>query len=162
MYLMMCGFITISLMEAVLPQMSLPSFDAAQVMVRAGTVGLVKEIMNRMEKIYNGAALMTETTVNAEVGKILDNKIPNLTLNDLLMKHARALNAPNCQSARKRTGSTDFANVMHRVPGSCIRVAFVLMEPLPIRRNSLRPVNLKKPIRPCSLAPRSLLTLLSN
>ena len=39
---------------------------------------------------------MTETTVNAEVGKILDNKIPNLTLNDLLMKHARALNAPNC------------------------------------------------------------------
>ena len=102
-----------------------PSFTQAQVMVRAGTVGLVKEIMNRMEKIYNGAALMTETTVNAEVGKILDNKIPNLTLNDLLMKHARALNAPNCQSARKRTGSTDFANVMHRVPGSCIRVAFV-------------------------------------
>ena len=38
---------------------------------------------------------MTETTVNAEVGKILDNKIPNLTLNDLLMKHAMALNAPN-------------------------------------------------------------------
>lgn len=69
--------------------------------------------------------MMTETTVNAEVGKILDNKIPNFTLNDLLMKHAKALNAPNCQPARKRTGSTDFANVMHRVPGSCIRVAFV-------------------------------------
>lgn len=118
--------------------------------------------MNRMEKIYNGAALMTETTVNAEVGKILDNKIPNLTLNDLLMKHARALNAPNCQSARKRTGSTDFANVMHRVPGSCIRVAFVPDGTSSHSPEFLRPVNLKKPIRPCSLAPRSLLTLLSN
>ena len=146
MYLMMCGFITISLMEAVLPQNVVPSFTQAQVMVRAGTVGLVKEIMNRMEKIYNGAAMMTETTVNAEVGKILDNKIPNLTLNDLLMKHARALNAPNCQSARKRTGSTDFANVMHRVPAPVSGSPLSPMEPLPIRRNSLRPVNLKKPI----------------
>ena len=56
---------------------------------------------------------------------MLDNKIPNLHLNDLLMKYARILGAPNCQPPRKKTGSTDFANVMHRVPGSCIRVAFV-------------------------------------
>lgn len=102
-----------------------PSLTKAQVMVRANTVKAVKELMVRLEKIFQGAALMTETEVEAKVGKILDNKIPNLQLNDILMKHARALQAPNCQPPRQRTGSTDFANVMHRVPGSCIRVAFV-------------------------------------
>ena len=94
-------------------------------MVRANTVKAVKELMVRLEKIFQGAAMMTETTVEAKVGKILDNKIPNLQLNDVLMKYAHQLQAPNCQPPRQRTGSTDFANVMHRVPGSCIRVAFV-------------------------------------
>lgn len=69
--------------------------------------------------------MMTETEAEIRLDKVLDNKIPNLRLNDLLMKHARRLQAPNCQPPRQRTGSTDFANVMHRVPGSCIRVAFV-------------------------------------
>jgi len=68
---------------------------------------------------------MTETDAEINVSKVLDNKIPNDHLNDLLMKHAEALGAPNCQPPRQKTGSTDFANVMHRVPGSCIRVAFV-------------------------------------
>ena len=102
-----------------------PSLTKAQVMVRANTMKAVKELMVRLEKIFQGAAMMTETTVEAKVGKILDNKIPNLQLNDVLMKYARELQAPNCQPPRQRTGSTDFANVMHRVPGSCIRVAFV-------------------------------------
>ena len=102
-----------------------PSLTKAQVMVRANTVKAVKELMVRLEKIFQGAAMMTETTVEAKVGKILDNKIPNLQLNAVLMKYARELQAPNCQPPRQRTGSTDFANVMHRVPGSCIRVAFV-------------------------------------
>ena len=102
-----------------------PSLTKAQVMVRANTVKAVKELMVRLEKIFQGAAMMTETTVEAKVGKILDNKIPNLQLNDVLMKYAHQLQAPNCQPPRQRTGSTDFANVMHRVPGSCIRVAFV-------------------------------------
>ena len=102
-----------------------PSLTGAQVMVRANTVKAVHELMKRLEKIFNGAAMMTETTAEIKLGKVLTNKIPNLHLNDLLMKHAEALHAPNCQPPRKKTGSTDFANVMHRVPGSCIRVAFV-------------------------------------
>lgn len=102
-----------------------PSLTRAQVMVRANTVKAVKELMVRLEKIFQGAAMMTETEAEIRLDKVLDNKIPNLRLNDLLMKHARRLQAPNCQPPRQRTGSTDFANVMHRVPGSCIRVAFV-------------------------------------
>ena len=102
-----------------------PAYTKAQVMVRADTVGAVKALMVRLEKIFKGAAMMTETEPEIIVGKILDNKIPNFHLNDLLMKYAKAIDAPNCQPPRAKTGSTDFANVMHRVPGSCIRVAFV-------------------------------------
>ena len=75
---------------------------------------------------------------------MLDNKIPNLRLNDLLMKHARRLQAPNCQPPRQRTGSTDFANVMHRVPGSCIRVAFVPDGTSSIPRNSSPPAKVRR------------------
>lgn len=71
-----------------------PSLTKAQVMVRANTVKAVKELMVRLEKIFQGAALMTETEVEAKVGKILDNKIPNLQLNDILMKHARHFRPP--------------------------------------------------------------------
>ena len=107
------------------PANVVPSLTSADVMIRANTIKGVQLVMARMEKIFQGAALMTETTVTYEPEKIIDNKIPNFHLNDLLMKHAKALGAPNCQPPRQRTGSTDFANVMHRVPGSCIRVAFV-------------------------------------
>ena len=57
--------------------------------------------------------------------KKVDNKIPVLTLNDLVMKQAEELHAPQLAPAREKTGSTDFGNVMRRVPGTCARIAFV-------------------------------------
>lgn len=107
------------------PANVVPSLTRAEILVRADKVSAVRALMVRLEKIFQGAAMMTETKAEIKVTKVLDNKIPNLHLNDLLMKYARILGAPNCQPPRKKTGSTDFANVMHRVPGSCIRVAFV-------------------------------------
>lgn len=107
------------------PANVVPSLTRAEILVRANTVSAVRALMVRLEKIFQGAALMTETEAEIKVSKVLDNKIPNKHLNDLLMKYAEALGAPNCQPPRQKTGSTDFANVMHRVPGSCIRVAFV-------------------------------------
>lgn len=107
------------------PANVVPSLTRAEILVRANKVSAVRALMVRLEKIFKGAAMMTETEAEIKVSKVLDNKIPNEHLNDLLMKHAEALGAPNCQPPRKKTGSTDFANVMHRVPGSCIRVAFV-------------------------------------
>lgn len=107
------------------PANVVPSLTTAEFYVRSEKVGELKGIMARFEKIMNGAALMTETTVDIHVGKILENKIPNFCINDALMANAKALHAPNCQPPRAKTGSTDFANVMRVVPGSCIRVAFV-------------------------------------
>jgi amidohydrolase len=82
-------------------------------------------VIERAMKIFDGAALMTETTY--EVNKIADmhNKIPVISLNNLLMDNARKAGAGNIKPPREKTGSTDFASVMYYVPGSCIRVPFV-------------------------------------
>ena len=55
----------------------------------------------------------------------MDNKIPVLSLNELVMEQAEKVKAPCIRPARQKTGSTDFGNVMRHVPGTCIRVAFV-------------------------------------
>ena len=72
-----------------------------------------------------GAAEMTETTVDWELVSDCQSKVPVRRLNQLLMDHARQLDAPQQIPYREQTGSTDFGNVLHRVPGGCIRVAFV-------------------------------------
>ncbi len=82
-------------------------------------------VIRRFRKIVQGAALMTETEAEITETKSLDNKIPTLLLNKILMDNARLVNAPRRTPPREKTGSTDFGNVMYRLPGSCIRVAFV-------------------------------------
>ncbi len=41
------------------------------------------------------------------------------------MENAKLVNAPQIVPPREKTGSTDFGNVMHKLPGACIRVQFV-------------------------------------
>ena len=82
------------------------------------------EVVARVKKIAKGAALMTETSSEMIQTKSLDSKIPVLSLNKVLMDNAALLNAPRITPPREKTGSTDFGNVMYRVPGSCIRIAF--------------------------------------
>ncbi len=79
----------------------------------------------RVRKVLQGAAMMTETEVEIIEEKSLDNKIPVLALNELVMEQAEKVHAPCIRPARQKTGSTDFGNVMRHVPGTCIRVAFV-------------------------------------
>ena len=67
----------------------------------------------------------TETEAEIIEEKSLDNKIPVLSLNELVMEQAEKVHAPCIRPARQKTGSTDFGNVMRHVPGTCIRVAFV-------------------------------------
>ena len=86
------------------------------------TLGQVAE---RVKNIIKGAALIADVEYEIEEDTVFFNKIPVLTLNDLLMKNAELAGAPQLAPPRQRTGSTDFGNVMYEVPGSCIRVAFV-------------------------------------
>lgn len=107
------------------PDNVVPAYAEASVYVRSYNRAYLDTVCRRFEKVLKGAAMMTETEVEIIEEKKVDNKIPVLTLNDLVMKQAEELHAPQLAPAREKTGSTDFGNVMRRVPGTCARIAFV-------------------------------------
>lgn len=104
---------------------TVPDFTRSKVTLRSYNRVYLDSVIKRFRNIASGAALMTGTTCELSLTDSCDSKIPVLSLNRLLMKHARALNAPAVRPSRSKTGSTDFGNLMYRIPGSCIRVAFV-------------------------------------
>lgn len=83
------------------------------------------DVIERFKRIVQGAAMMTDTTVEINNLVHMESKIPVFTLNDLFMEKAKLVEAPGIAPPREATGSTDFGNVMSRMPGCCIRVKFV-------------------------------------
>ena len=104
---------------------TVPARTVAQFYVRSYNRAYLQRVIERFEKVLRGAAMMTETEVEIDREKDVDNKIPALRLNDVIMDNARAANAPVIRPPREKTGSTDLGNVMQLMPGSCVRVAFV-------------------------------------
>ena len=102
-----------------------PGYAEASMYVRSYSRTELDGVVARVKKVLQGAAMMTETEVEIIEEKSLDNKIPVLSLNELVMEQAEKVKAPCIRPARQKTGSTDFGNVMRHVPGTCIRVAFV-------------------------------------
>lgn len=107
------------------PSNVVPKYASAEFVLRSYDRNYLDNVIERFKNIVRGAALMTETMSEVTLKKSLDNKIPVRGLNDLLMDNAQALNAPRMRAPREKTGSTDFGNLMHVLPGSCIRVGFV-------------------------------------
>jgi len=104
---------------------AIPETSVARIEVRAYDRPYLDQVVGRVMRVLDGAAMMTETTYEIkQVGKF-HNKIPILSLNRLLMENAKIAQAKEIAPPREKTGSTDFASVMFYVPGSCIRVAFV-------------------------------------
>ena len=102
-----------------------PDFAEAEFVARSYSSEYLEQVWTRLEKVLRGAAEMTETAVDWELVSDCQSKVPVQRLNRLLMEHAGQLDAPQQIPYREQTGSTDFGNVLHRVPGGCIRVAFV-------------------------------------
>ncbi|MGL5053883.1 MAG: M20 family metallopeptidase [Cetobacterium sp.] len=107
------------------PANVVPKYAEAKFSIRSYNRTYLDHVIKRFKKVVQGAALMTETDCEIIETKSLNNKIPVLELNDILMENAKLVNAPKIAPPREKTGSTDFGNIMYRVPGSCIRVAFV-------------------------------------
>lgn len=107
------------------PANVVPKYAKAKVSLRSYDRNYLNDVIRRFKNIVEGAAMMTETTCEIIETKSLDSKIPVLSLNKILMDNAAELNAPRIEPPREKTGSTDFGNVMFKVPGSCIRIAFV-------------------------------------
>lgn len=107
------------------PANVVPKVAEAKFSLRSYDRNYLNTVIERFKKVVEGAALMTETECEIIETKSLDNKIPVLKLNEVLMDNAAAVDAPRMTPPREKTGSSDFGNVMYQVPGSCIRVAFV-------------------------------------
>lgn len=107
------------------PANIVPAKTSSIFYLRSYNRNYLNSVVERFNKVMQGAALMTETTVEILTEKEGDNKIPVIRLNDLIMKNAKQVNAPRISPSREKTGSTDFGNVLHRVPGTCLRIAFV-------------------------------------
>lgn len=107
------------------PANIVPATAEAEMYVRSYSRTYLDTVIGRFKKVMQGAAMMTETEVEILEEKGIDSKVPCLALNGILMENAGEIGAPRIRPAREKTGSTDFGNIMRRVPGSCIRVAFV-------------------------------------
>ena len=102
-----------------------PGKAVGQFYIRASDRAYLDELVARVIKVAQGAALMTETEVKIDELKRYDNKISVPTLNQLLLDNAKLAGAQDITPPRASTGSTDFSTVNYRVPGACIRAGFL-------------------------------------
>ncbi|WNC16176.1 M20 family metallopeptidase [Brevibacillus brevis] len=102
-----------------------PDRAAAQFYIRAADRPYLDTVVERVYNAARGAALATGTQVEIHEMKTCENKINVESLNQLLLQNAREAGIQDISPPRSSTGSTDFANVTYRIPGACLRVAFV-------------------------------------
>lgn len=107
------------------PENVVPAKAIGKYSLRSFSREYLNEVIERFENIIKGAALMAGVTYEIVETSSLDNKIPVLSLNNLLIENAKLVGVPGITLPREKTGSTDFGNVMHMLPGSCIRIKFV-------------------------------------
>lgn len=107
------------------PANVVPARAVGDFSIRSFSKKTLEAVTERFLDIVKGAALIGGVEYEIVQGTTFFNKIPVLTLNDLLMENAKLAGAPQMAPPREKTGSTDFGNVMYEIPGSCIRVAFV-------------------------------------
>lgn len=109
-----------------IPPNVIPEKARGTFVLRSYNTYVLEDICERFERLLHGAAMMTDTEVEFTPSALHPGKIPVLKLNQLLLDNAAAINAPQLSyEPRKKPGSTDLADVMMLMPGSCIRVAFV-------------------------------------
>ena len=106
------------------PPNVVPDLTVAEYTLRSYSTSYLNTVVERFYNILKGAALMTDTTYDIRRDLPFKSKIVCHSVNDLLMKNAAYEKAPSIAAPRKKTGSTDFGNVLYEIPGSCIRIAF--------------------------------------
>jgi aminobenzoyl-glutamate utilization protein B len=71
-----------------------PDYARSWYLIRAPQRDQVEHIYNRVLKIAEGAALMTETELEVEFIKAIYNKIPNKVLSELVIRNMREIGTP--------------------------------------------------------------------
>ena len=114
-----------TVLESPGPANVVPNKAVGSFYLRSYNSAYLESLKPRFENIIRGAAMMAGVESEIRYGRTLDSKVPVLALNDIIMDNAKLVNAPTLRPPREKTGSSDFGNVMYRLPGSCIRIAFV-------------------------------------
>lgn len=107
------------------PNNIVPDTAVGSFCLRSYSREALDEVASRVRDILKGAALMAGVTVTMVDRPSFDDKLPAPTLNAVIMENAKACGAPGIAPPREKTGSTDFGNVLHRMPGACARIKFV-------------------------------------
>lgn len=107
------------------PENVVPGRAVGKFSLRSFSRDYLNVVNQRFEDIVKGAALIAGVEYEVQELQSLDNKIPVFRLNDLVMENAAQAGIPDLKPPREKTGSTDFGNVMHELPGCCLRVRFV-------------------------------------
>lgn len=107
------------------PENVVPSRAVGKFTLRSFSREYLNSVIERFRNIIKGASIMSGVIYEIIEDSRLDNKIPVFTLNDNLIKNAELINVPGITTPREKTGSTDFGNILHEIPGSCIRIKFV-------------------------------------
>jgi aminobenzoyl-glutamate utilization protein B len=79
-----------------------PDYARSWYYVRAPEIDQVESIYKRVEKIAEGATLMTETKVKIEMDRGSYNKIPSRTLSELVVANMREVGAPKYTEEEQR------------------------------------------------------------
>ena len=109
-----------TILDAGGPSNIVPGRAKAEYTLRSySTDYLENVIVPRFQDILKGACLMTGTTCEIKRSYPFQAKIPCMTLNNLIMENAEEFKAPQLAGPKKKTGSTDFGNIMYDVPGCC-------------------------------------------
>ncbi len=111
--------------EALGPENVVPGRAVGRFSLRSFSREYLNTVNERFLNVIKGAALMSGVEYEIKELQALDNKIPVFGLNDLVMDNAAQAGIPDLRPPREKTGSTDFGNVMHVLPGCCLRVQFV-------------------------------------
>ncbi|MCW3990439.1 MAG: M20 family metallopeptidase [Candidatus Bathyarchaeota archaeon] len=101
-----------------------PETASAHFYVRAPTLELLKEILEKVKNCARGAALATGAEVSfRQVANTYANKVPNMSLGEAFKANLEALGAVFPEAASERPGaSTDFGTVSQAMPAATASV----------------------------------------
>lgn len=96
----------------------IPDFTEGRFYVRAATVRRMKEVLHRLEKIVEGAALQTgcEGLLEPTQRNLVDNVVPTPSFDAVYLKNLLSLGEPYEAEQNHPLGSSDVGNVSQVIP----------------------------------------------
>ncbi|HET7038127.1 MAG TPA: M20 family metallopeptidase [Thermomicrobiaceae bacterium] len=107
-----------------------PKYAAAKFFIRAETMEYMQELVDKVAKIAEGAAMMTGCELKITEGEVCYDMRPSYVVGGRYKEHMRAMGLEIAPRPTGRKASTDFGNVSYLMPAITGRFA-ISHEPIP-------------------------------